>query len=426
MVPPRTTTTLPSALPCLHYGAPIQTPSSSKVLPEEDYRIDAIMALFEDARQRCPDILAGHPSLDLIAFAEKALYFAVVDGGVHEDALDSPSHQDWVRAMPDTPEKTNEALLGIVYLFPAGPESEARRKPVNMGHAGHSMDVSVEESAEPRIAPHLTIGIYLAPAFERLEPGLRFLQRALEPVLQRAFDDIQAHRVQVRLLDDADQFFMKVLFTGFGFKDEGTRRGAFYDPLAGHWRDETTLALCATDWVTRRRAPETMWEALIARHAREREDLLRHEQTHSYLLRRSSSTETIRMINDAAPSEVATREASRAPSRAASHDSARGCRASPNSDPPPALRYVGSALEDAKDGTRIERGGWNYIADDGRDVDSEGWGQHDGGWGQHDGNWGLALCDNDGGMSSASDDEAWSADASSIGSYDMMSDSSSE
>ena len=38
------------------------------------------------------------------------------------------------------------------------------------------------------------------------------LRRALDEMLRRVFMDLEAHRVQVRLLDGVDQFFMKGLY----------------------------------------------------------------------------------------------------------------------------------------------------------------------------------------------------------------------
>jgi hypothetical protein len=84
-----------------------------------------------------------------------------------------------------------------------------------------------------------------------------------------------------------------------GFSHEGTRRQGFHCPLTAEWKDVTTLALLVTDWVVHvrdrthgfRSAPKSLWDALFARHQREREELLRWEDRRPH---RSSSLETIR------------------------------------------------------------------------------------------------------------------------------------
>jgi hypothetical protein len=84
-----------------------------------------------------------------------------------------------------------------------------------------------------------------------------------------------------------------------GFSHEGTRRQAFLSPLTCEWKDVTTLALLATDWllfIRERRndyrpAPKSLWDALFLRHQKEREELLRWEERNFY---RNSSSETIR------------------------------------------------------------------------------------------------------------------------------------
>ncbi|TRM60441.1 hypothetical protein BD626DRAFT_538846 [Schizophyllum amplum] len=180
----------------------------------------------------------------------------------------------------------------------------------------------------------LNIGLVLAPDYRHRGLG----QLVLAAVLPQAFDKMSAHRVQAFVLGAGIEKHRALgLFTKAGFAHEGTQRAAFWSPLEAQWRDETTTAMLATDWVMRpvadklrRGAPPGIWEELFARHAREREELLRWEQTYSHTVRRTSSTETIRMINDGAPSEASSREASPAHSRAPSPPSTRDVSVEPS------------------------------------------------------------------------------------------------
>jgi hypothetical protein len=63
------------------------------------------------------------------------------------------------------------------------------------------------------------------------------------------------------------------------------------------WKDVTYMSILDTDWLMRnfrvyRSAPKSLWDALFARHQREREELLRWEAKAS--LKRTSSMVTIR------------------------------------------------------------------------------------------------------------------------------------
>lgn len=81
------------------------------------------------------------------------------------------------------------------------------------------------------------------------------------------------------------------------FAHEGTRRRSYFSPMEHEWKDVTYMSILDTDWVMRdthvsRSAPKSLWDALFARHQREREELLRWEARAS--LKRTSSTGTIR------------------------------------------------------------------------------------------------------------------------------------
>jgi hypothetical protein len=73
------------------------------------------------------------------------------------------------------------------------------------------------------------------------------------------------------------------------------------------WQDATYMAILDTDWVMRetrlfKSAPKSVWDALFARHQREREDLLRWEAMTT--LKRTSSMTTVRGELDAPHSTI--------------------------------------------------------------------------------------------------------------------------
>ncbi|KAL1673069.1 hypothetical protein EV122DRAFT_294462 [Schizophyllum commune] len=330
-------------------------------LAGHDHRAMSLMYMFELARPQHPDILSGYPSgPEFFAFVDRARFFGVIiDAGV--SAPENNWGEDvWEPPLGIEPQGLDLPTLGFVYLLPAGPESE-RHAYLDVGDANADMMGTGEAGATPgsllKVAPHLNLGIYLSPAFHRGEKEMASLRRALNEMLRRVFMDLEAHRVQVRLLDGVDQFFMKGLYHDLGFREEGTRLGAFYDPLRVEWRDELTMGMCATDFLIPR-ARGTMWHALLARHASEREELLRQEQRQPHVLRRSSSLETVRMINEGAfsaatrasstaasavLSAAASRASSVAPSRASSVVASRG---------PSPLPWAGAATPDMPSSTK--------------------------------------------------------------------------
>jgi len=68
--------------------------------------------------------------------------------------------------------------------------------------------------------------------------------------------------------------------------------------VAGVWKDVTYLAMLDTEWALRdvlrnRGAAPTLWDEMFARHAREREEMVKWDEKHNRL-RKVSSTETLR------------------------------------------------------------------------------------------------------------------------------------
>ncbi|KAL1730516.1 hypothetical protein EV714DRAFT_272692 [Schizophyllum commune] len=185
---------------------------------------------------------------------------------------------------------------------PAPPPEPRVKSPVGLVY----LVVDAVAQTAPDIPVTMDVGLYLAPTFRNQGLG----QRVLISVLAHAFEVFHAHRVQVRILGGRERHVALALFTKLGFAHEGTRRASFWSPLEAQWRDETTMAILDTDWVmrpiralARRGAPADVWEALVDRHAREREELLDWEDRRPHSLRRTTSMETIRLHNEGAPSE---------------------------------------------------------------------------------------------------------------------------
>ena len=166
---------------------------------------------------------------------------------------------------------------------------------------------------DPLRVGELSIGIIIQPEYR----GKGYAREVVSQVTSTAFDEGKCHRLQAILLghvamDNALSLFtkMQVPFTPVvfclsltccflyrSFIHEGTRRRAFFSPLEHEWKDATYMAILDTDWVMRNvrafhPAPKSLWDALFARHQREREELLRWEA--KAMLKRTSSMVTIR------------------------------------------------------------------------------------------------------------------------------------
>jgi hypothetical protein len=115
---------------------------------------------------------------------------------------------------------------------------------------------------------------------------------------------MNCHRIHVNLLDTSSKDKAMALFISMRFAHEGRRRRAFFSILESEWKDTTSLAILDTDWMVRSKfltkpTPTTLWDEMLLRHDRERQQLMRWEddQTQSWptWLKRTSSMETIRM-----------------------------------------------------------------------------------------------------------------------------------
>jgi len=137
--------------------------------------------------------------------------------------------------------------------------------------------------------------------------------QASELVLSWVFEEIGFHRVQAGVLDSHNKDKAISMFTKFGFVHEGIRRRSVYCPnenMRGAWKDVTYLALLETDWLMRsyiKPAPKTLWDEMFARHAREREELLRWDEKQQRI-KRTSSMETVRVLDTLPEMACATDE----------------------------------------------------------------------------------------------------------------------
>ncbi|KAK0482248.1 hypothetical protein IW261DRAFT_1025507 [Armillaria novae-zelandiae] len=177
------------------------------------------------------------------------------------------SQTDWnVPALPKEP-------LGLIYLF------------------------STPHHPSLEVVGEVRLGIILHEKYR----GYGYAQQAVQLVVEYAFEELNCHRIQATLLQTPLKAHALKLFTRERFGHEGTRRGAFFSPLEHEWKDTTTMAMLDVEWVIRsslRGAPPTLWDEMFLRHERERDILLRWEQSgieeERRLLRRTSSMETIR------------------------------------------------------------------------------------------------------------------------------------
>ncbi|RPD57957.1 hypothetical protein L226DRAFT_514496 [Lentinus tigrinus ALCF2SS1-7] len=119
--------------------------------------------------------------------------------------------------------------------------------------------------------------------------------------VQWAFETIDAHRVQARIMSSASRTRESTqrLFTALGFAHEGIQRRAVTD-AKGAWEDITYMGIVDMDWIVRNRrraAPRNLWDELFQRNQRERDELLRWEANEGVpgpRMRRTSSMETVR------------------------------------------------------------------------------------------------------------------------------------
>ncbi|EJD41578.1 hypothetical protein AURDEDRAFT_169475 [Auricularia subglabra TFB-10046 SS5] len=156
------------------------------------------------------------------------------------------------------------------------------------------LTMSTEEAAN-----EYNIGVAVLPQFA--SDGLA--THAVLRVLKTVFETLRVHRVQARVLCTEASAGAVRKFVHLGFTHEGIRMRAAVRATTGEWTDVVVLALLDVDWNIRAsvRPPQpSLWEEMLERHQREREQLRVMEGG----IKRSRSMETVRDLRalaDAAP-----------------------------------------------------------------------------------------------------------------------------
>ncbi|KAI0918218.1 hypothetical protein AcV7_007021 [Taiwanofungus camphoratus] len=129
--------------------------------------------------------------------------------------------------------------------------------------------------------------------------GKGLASHATRVALGWAFDALGMHKVTAELMSSPDRAAALRLFTAAGFEQEGTRRRAVMN-ANGQWKNVVCLGMLDTEWVVRggrkgTGARESAWDELLARHQKEREELLAWEERERLgKLQRTASVETIK------------------------------------------------------------------------------------------------------------------------------------
>ncbi|KAG6836732.1 hypothetical protein H0H93_004138 [Arthromyces matolae] len=129
----------------------------------------------------------------------------------------------------------------------------------------------------------LNIGIIIDPRHRGKGHG----RLVIDSILDLAFEKVGCHRVQAILPDHVAKNRAICFFTQMRFDHEGTRRRGFYSAMEGMYKDVTYMGIVDTDWVLRKSkegvgrvrhpASQSLWDELLLRHQREREELLAWE-----------------------------------------------------------------------------------------------------------------------------------------------------
>ncbi|KIK70209.1 hypothetical protein GYMLUDRAFT_34698 [Collybiopsis luxurians FD-317 M1] len=238
----------------------------------EPFTITALNPLYEQL-QLC-SVEASFPQEDLFSFIGRTAFFGVIFERTYSLFDTQRRESDFLD------EVATRNALGFIYLVPS------QTPPYPPGSLGE-----------------LSVGLILKEEYH-----LRGLAgEALELVLDQAFTTMNCHRVQAALLDSPLKDRVMRLFMSRQFLHEGRRRRSFFSLIEQQWRDTTCLALLDTDWLIRTSRlttvlPRTLWDEMLWRHERERDQLLRWEQEQAEpfggipkWLKRTSSMETVRV-----------------------------------------------------------------------------------------------------------------------------------
>ncbi|KAF9493054.1 hypothetical protein BDN71DRAFT_1450754 [Pleurotus eryngii] len=297
----------------------------------QDDNFDKLSALWEQL-QLCT-VETADPALDLMTFVGNAYYFAIimVESKIeskkavrkfsNSKATQTPIAGKFWASQPSMPSTSFAPPPEYSYSLaqsPAGlkanlgglPSYDANQwslphdatdnkstyyddwEPATTHEAIGMVYLTVTPCTSIRSPPgELNIGIILEETARRRGYGSEVVRQ----MLVKAFEEGNFHRVQASLVHTLNKDAAMTMYTQLKFNHEGIRRRSFYSPFEVEWKDVTCLALLDTDWINRpflHPVPKSLWDEMFARHAREREELLRWEDNQKRL-KRTASMETI-------------------------------------------------------------------------------------------------------------------------------------
>ncbi|KAG6334853.1 hypothetical protein ID866_4243 [Astraeus odoratus] len=258
-------------------------------------RAHTLADFWELLRSNCLE--PGQTSEPLLTFfLNKTLLYALV--------LRKPSKNN----VPKGPETSGSQSSGLT-LVPSHTSdtrlaADASASSSSQSYRDDAIGFVYVYSSPANVEGEVNVGIVIRKDMQRRG----YARDAMELVLEYLFEGPGFHRVQAAVLDMQDKDQALLFFTALGFMNEGTRRRSVrlpdYQGGRGEWKDVTYLAMLDTDWVVRKPAmvihnpPSTIWDEMVKRHSREREELVEWEERHGGL-KRPPSTE---MIDEDTPS----------------------------------------------------------------------------------------------------------------------------
>ncbi|KAH7098640.1 hypothetical protein BKA62DRAFT_832377 [Auriculariales sp. MPI-PUGE-AT-0066] len=360
---------IPGPTSALAPGVARATPSLSFVPPTED--VPSALAPFPISAGVYPSLEEDRDSNHSSDLNERTQ--SASDAGAKEEVdLNIPATSTSPRLdtlqSPNSPEALPSSALPV--------EGTSQSKPVVSQNQDNSISgvVFLSTSVGGNTAEYnLTVSIRPEKQSRRIGTS------AIAHALDIAFDTLNAHRVQARILHPTETNDKKATerhsrviskFLHIGFTHEGVRRRAIAHSVTGVWMDMTVLALLDYDWTLKKLRPPpprmTLWEEMFARQQREHEALLRMDGGRT--VKRSRSSETVRNlreINDAAVTRSMVGTSVAFPDHASSVATTVSSSSSWNPVSTPSMSAAASFADDAAD----EYASWDDFEDD--DDDEE-------------------------------------------------------
>ncbi|KIY64730.1 hypothetical protein CYLTODRAFT_492875 [Cylindrobasidium torrendii FP15055 ss-10] len=273
--------------------------------PPLDY---SLQELYQELQMCTPDCTAR----ELGSFASETAYFALIEYcSGNENVTKSASSSKIMSSNKASMQDSDSDLSGW--------ESDITDVSSTMGFSGDSdFPVNPPNQAIGFVyllptytSPYLegpsefSLGLALSSSYRGYGFGLEVLLSVLRIAFTRTNGSLQrCHRVQAQVLEGPTDNRIIRLLTRLQFTHEGTYRRAFYCAKDSEWKNVTCMGILASDWAHAPSMYATEWEALIRRHALEREELLRLDDASiddqrsmvkgKNRLTRSDSTETIK------------------------------------------------------------------------------------------------------------------------------------